>query len=126
MMKALLVVHSGTMRSVLRRILSMRGFEVAEADTSHVALDVLHSIGAADLVLLDWTLREVDTTQFVTHLRNETTHFTWIIMLHATEPGIRELHTVLLSGADDYLIKPFTLLQIDEKLAKASLAWQYG
>ena len=43
-------------------------------------------------------------------------------MLAATEPGIRELHGALIAGADDYLMKPFTSLQIDEKLAQVGLA----
>ena len=42
MMKALVVEKSSTMRSVLRRILSMRGFEVTEAGDVKGALDALN------------------------------------------------------------------------------------
>ena len=44
-MKALVVDSSNTMRSVLHRILSMRGFEVAEADNCRQAMDVLRMHG---------------------------------------------------------------------------------
>ena len=37
------------------------------------------------------------------------------------EPGIRERYGAFIAGADDYLMKPFTSLQIDEKLAQAGL-----
>jgi two-component system chemotaxis response regulator CheY len=119
-MRALVVDSSNTMRSVLRRILSMRGFEVAEANNCEQAIDVLHGIGTADLVIIDW----IDGTgclEFVTRLRHECAYDTTVVMLVAEEPGIRELHGALIAGADDYLMKPFTSLQIDEKLAQAGL-----
>jgi two-component system chemotaxis response regulator CheY len=99
----------------------MRGFEVAEAESGQQALDVLNDMGTADFVLVDWTLREMNSLELITHLRHETVHDTIILMLAACEPGVRELHGALIAGADDYLIKPFTSLQIDEKLAQAGL-----
>lgn len=123
-MKALVVENSGTMRAVLRRILSMRGFEVSEAESGQQGLDVLHAMGSADLVLVDWTLREMNSLEFITRLRHETAHETMVLMLAAHEPGVRELHRALIAGANDYLTKPFTSLQIDEKMAQAGLIWQ--
>jgi two-component system chemotaxis response regulator CheY len=124
MMKALVVESSNTMRSVLRRILSMRGFEVAEADNGRQALDVLRDLGKTDLVLVDWDQNEINGLEFITRLRHETSHNTMVIMLATAEPGMRELHNALIAGANDYLLKPFTSLQIDEKLSQAGLVWQ--
>jgi two-component system, chemotaxis family, chemotaxis protein CheY len=123
-MKALVVDSSNTMRSVLHRILSMRGFEVAEADNCQQAMDVLRAMGAADLVLVDWSLHKIDGLEFVTRLRQETVEDTRVVMLVVSQPGMRELHGALIAGADDYLMKPFTALQIDEKLAQVGLAWR--
>jgi two-component system, chemotaxis family, chemotaxis protein CheY len=123
-MKALVVDSSNTMRSVLGRILSMRGFEVAEADNCRQAMDVLRRMGTADLVLIDWIPHQVDGLEFVTRLRHESAENTRVVMLAATEPGMRELHGALIAGADDYLMKPFTSLQIDEKLAQVGLPWR--
>lgn len=123
-MKALVVDSSNTMRSVLRRILSMRGFEVAEAGNCSQAMDVLRAMGTADLVLVDWILHQTDSLEFVTRLRHESVQDTRIVMLVATEPAMRELHGALIAGADDYLMKPFTCLQIDEKLALVGLTWR--
>jgi two-component system, chemotaxis family, chemotaxis protein CheY len=123
-MKALVVDSSGTMRSVLGRILSMRGFEVAEADNCRQAMDVLRAMGTADLVLVDWILQRGDGLDFVTRLRHESLEDTRVVMLVAAEPGMRELHGALLAGADDYLMKPFTSLQIDEKLSRIGLTWR--
>jgi DNA-binding response OmpR family regulator len=123
-MKALVVETSSTMRAVLRRILSMRGFEVSEADNGRQALEVLRGMGAADIVLVDWTLTGMNSLEFITCLRQETAHETTVLMLAEREPGIRELHRALIAGADDYLTKPFTSLQIDEKMTRAGLTWQ--
>jgi two-component system chemotaxis response regulator CheY len=119
-MKALVVDSSNTMRSVLHRILSMRGFEVTEADNCHQAMDVLRIMGPADLVLVDWIVHE-DGLEFVTRLRHESVEYTRVVMLAAAEPGTRELHGALMAGADGYLVKPFTGLQIDAKLAQVGL-----
>jgi two-component system chemotaxis response regulator CheY len=123
-MKALVVDSSNTMRSVLHRILSMRGFEVTEADNCHQAMDVLRVMGSADLVLVDWRVHEVNGLEFVTRLRHESVEDTRVVMLATADPGTRELHGALIAGADDYLVKPFTGLQIDEKLAQVGLTWR--
>jgi len=123
-MKALVVDSSNTMRSLLRRILSMRGFEVTEADNYQQAMDVLHRMGTADLILVDWILSDIDGLEFVTRLRHESVEDTRVVMLVAAEPGMRELHGALIAGADDFLMKPFTSMQMDEKLAQVGLAWR--
>jgi two-component system chemotaxis response regulator CheY len=123
-MKALVVESSNTMRSVFRRLLCMRGFEVTEADNGTQALEVLYGMGAADIVLLNWSLYETKSLDFIAQLRQKNTHNTTVILLAAVEPGMPALHRALLAGADDYLIKPFTSRQIDEKLAKAGFTWQ--
>jgi two-component system chemotaxis response regulator CheY len=123
-MKALVVDSSKTMRSVLHRILSMRGFEVAEAGNCQQAMDVLRAMGAADLVLVDWSLHNMNGLEFVTRLRQEIVEDTRVVMLVVSPPGMRELQGALIAGADDYLMKPFTALQIDEKLAQVGLAWR--
>ena len=123
-MKALVVESSNTMRSVFRRLLRMRGFEVSEADNGAQALEVLHGMGEADIVLLDWGQHEISSLEFIAQLRRQTAHNTTVILLAAIEPGMPTLQRALLAGADDYLMKPFTSRQIDEKLAKAGFNWQ--
>jgi two-component system chemotaxis response regulator CheY len=118
-MKALVVESSSTMRSVLHRLLLVRGFEVSEADDSSNALDVLQQMGSADLVLLNLGLHEAESLEWIARLRHEVTRNTEIVILAEREPEARELHRALIAGADDYLVKPFTAKQIDEKLAKA-------
>jgi two-component system chemotaxis response regulator CheY len=123
-MKALVVESSSTMRSVLRRILSMRCFEVAEAGNGHQALEALSSIGTADLVLVSWIPQERDGLDFITRLRRKAAHESVVIVLATGEPGVRDLQRAFRAGANDYLMKPFTSLQIDEKLVRFGLTRQ--
>src|ERR1035437_2020459 len=112
------------MRSILRRILSMRCFDVVEADSCVQAMDVLTSMGTAGLVLVDWVPHAIDSLEFITRRRHEAADRPMVIMLAAVEPGMRQLHRALTAGADDYLMKPFTSLQLDEKLAQAGFVWR--
>jgi two-component system, chemotaxis family, chemotaxis protein CheY len=120
-MNALVVDSSKTMRSVLHRILSMRGFQVAEADDCRDAMGVLEALGPVDLVLFDWAIQHSDCLSFVTHLRQQSAETTRVVLLVASEPGTRELQGALIAGADDYLTKPFTSQQMDEKLQQVGL-----
>jgi len=120
-MNALVVENSRTMRSVLRRILSMRGFVVAEADDEVKALELLHGTQYPDIALVQWDVHDMRLLDLVAHMREEPPHKTVIILLAEAEPGMRELQQVLIAGADDYLVKPFTSRQIDGKLNLASL-----
>jgi two-component system chemotaxis response regulator CheY len=103
----------------LRRILLVRGFEVSEAGDGRMALDVLHEMGTADLVVVDVALHEPESVEFITRLRHEAARHTEIVILAEAELGTRELQRALIAGADNYLVKPFTTRQIDEKLAQA-------
>lgn len=123
-MKALVVESSIAMMSVLRRILSMRGFEVVEANSCGHAIDVIICMGTADLVLVEWVPHEISSLEFITRLRHEATGRPLVILLAPVEPGMQQLHRALTAGADDYLIRPFTSLQMDEKLAHAGFVWR--
>lgn len=125
-MKALVVEKSSTMRCVLRRMLSMRGFEVAEAENGRSAWDLLHSLGTVDIVLVDWSSGERSGLEFISELRHESANVRMVIMLAPSETGVRDLHSALVAGADDYLITPFTSSQMDEKLTRIGLICQRG
>lgn len=120
-MKALVVESSSTMRSVLRRILLMRSFEVSEAGDGRQALETLSSIGATDLVLVSWIPNERVGVDFITRLRRNAAYESVIILMATGEPRVRDLQRAFMAGANDYLMKPFTSMQMDEKLARFGL-----
>ncbi len=115
-MRALVVDDSTAMRAVLKRILTMRGFEVAEAKNGQDALSVLDSGGATDLMLVDWNMPEMNGLELVTRVRQNHAFDQIRIMMVTTETGIKEVQSALTAGANDYLMKPFSSTQVDEKL----------
>ena len=126
LMNALVVDNSSTMRSVLRRILTMRGFEVIEAENVEGALELLRDTQSPDIAMVQWGNDGIDSLALVSYLRSAPPHKTMTIMMAEAEPAMRELQQVLTAGADDYLVKPFTSRQIDGKLDQASLARQWA
>lgn len=120
-MKALVVDDSNTMRAVLRRMLSMRGFDVVEAKHGLDALSVLAQTGAADLALVDWNMPEMNGMELVTEIRKHPAYDPMQIMMVTTETGIKEVQSALDAGATDYLMKPFNAIQVDEKLTLLGL-----
>jgi two-component system chemotaxis response regulator CheY len=121
-MKALIMESSSTMRKVLQRILNLRGFEVAEAESGAGALEELSRSGVADLVLIDWSMDETESLEFIHRMRGETQKNPTVLMMASTKPEPRKIRRALIAGADDYLMKPFTSSQLDEKLSEAGFA----
>ena len=113
------------MRAVLRRILCMRSFEVSEADNGRQACEVLHFAGAADLVLVSWIPQDTGTLELIARLRRKTAQKAIVILLATAEPHRRDLERAIRAGANDYLTKPFTSMQIDQKLERFGLAGQW-
>ncbi|MDB5622192.1 MAG: phoB [Devosia sp.] len=96
---------------LLRYNLEAEGFGVQTAETGHEALEhIQHQL--PDLILLDWMLPEVSGIELCRRLRaREETAQIPIIMLTARgeeEERIRGLAT----GADDYIVKPFSLPEL--------------
>lgn len=120
-MRALVVDDSNTMRAFLRRILSPHGFEVLEAKHGLDALNVLARTGSADLALVDWNMPEMNGLEFVTRVRTNPTYAQMQIMMVTSETGLDQLQSAIDAGASEYLMKPFTSVQVENKLSLLGL-----
>lgn len=100
------------LRGVISAYLRRDGFQVLEAGTGLKALLVLRR-GTVDIALVDPLLPEIDGLDLVRRVRREST--VPIIMLTA---GRDEATRVagLEAGADDYVIKPLSLLELTARL----------
>lgn len=88
-------------------------YAVDTADNGTSALAKVHVEQAYDLLLLDLMLPEIDGLQVLGRLRSEGNR-TPVLIITARDT-IRERIAGLDQGADDYLVKPFS---IDEMLAR--------
>lgn len=114
--RALVVDDSATIRRILGGMLRPLGFEVAEAPDGHGALAWMEREGAAELVLLDWTMPEMDGFAFLQALRARPETAAVRVMMVTAETDLGRVREALDAGADEYLMKPFTKETLASKL----------
>jgi two-component system response regulator MprA len=110
--RLLLVDDDPSLRQFLRTELELEGYSCQEAATGQQALLLIRA-EAFDLLLLDWTLPDFSGVEICRRLRTSDTQ-TPVLMLTGVD-GIEDRVKALDAGADDYLVKPFS---IEELLAR--------
>lgn len=116
----LIVDDSGSMRKVIRRILSISGFDlgvVFEAGNGKEALNVLNQ-NWIDLVLSDINMPEMDGLTLLKKMREHEIHRNTPVVIITTEGGQASIDEALSLGVRAYINKPFVPEEIKEKLAK--------
>ena len=93
-------------RSILEYNLKLDGFEVYTAENGRTAIEHARD-KKLDVILLDWTMPEMDGLQVLNELRHdERTEHIPVFMLTAKKM-MTDVGKALLRGADDYIVKPF-------------------
>ena len=112
----LVVEDQPELAEALRCVLAFEGFEVALVGDGQRALDHLaeHPV---DFILLDLMLPVLDGYQVLTRLRASGNQTAVMMLTARGEEGdrIRGLHL----GADDYLVKPFSMMELLERIRPA-------
>jgi two-component system, chemotaxis family, chemotaxis protein CheY len=117
MYKAMVVDDSRTMRTILSRALAEAGFEVHQEANGRDALDYLQRDGASlRLVLVDWNMPEMTGLEFVRAVRSRPEFLRVRLLMVTTETEIEQMARALAAGADEYLMKPFTVDALKDKL----------
>ena len=122
-MKVLLVDDSGSMRTVVARMLETIGVEdIAEAENGQDALAVLEQADVLpDVALVDWHMPGMNGYEFVQEARRHPHWRRMAIMLMTTENEHGDIVKALAAGATEYLIKPFTADALVDKLSLLGL-----
>ncbi len=117
-MKALVVDDSLTIRRIVIKALNMVGItETTEAADGTEALEAINQGGQFDLVLLDWNMPKLSGIETLRALR-QAGNKTPVIMV-TTEAEKSRVIEAIKSGANDYLIKPFSPDQLAAKVRNA-------
>ena len=117
-MQALVIDDSRAMRMILGRMLGELGMDVADAENGRRALDLIDAGLEPALVLVDWNMPVMTGIEFLTTVRSAPYSSTARILMITTETDLPQVVQALESGADEYLMKPFTR---DSVLAKLQL-----
>ena len=115
-MHALVVDDSNTIRLILTAYLKKLGFDVTVAMNGREALDRLHAMAKADIVLVDWNMPEMDGLSFVRAVRAKNEYDTMPLMMVTTNVELNNVAEALDAGANEYMMKPFTLDILRAKL----------
>ncbi len=108
--RVLLADDNRDMREYVRRLLSSR-FEVTTADNGRQALEKARQQLPA-LVLSDVMMPEMDGLQLLAALRENPATSSVPVVLLSARAGEESLIEGMMSGADDYVVKPFTAREL--------------
>lgn len=115
-MQALVIDDSRAMRSILTRLMTGLGFDVAQAGDGAEALAVLDAGGRPDVALVDWNMPVMDGLTFIKRCRENPEYRNVVLVMVTTESEQSQIVRALAAGAHEYVIKPFTDDVIAEKL----------
>jgi two-component system, OmpR family, response regulator MprA len=111
--RILVVDDDPAVSAALDRALRLDGYEVATAADGHAALESLSS-SAPDAVVLDLGLPGIDGIEVCRRLRSAGDD-TPVLMLTARD-AVHDRVLGLDAGADDYVVKPFALAELQARL----------
>jgi two-component system chemotaxis response regulator CheY len=120
MKQGLIVDDSAVIRKVASRILELLQFDSAEAEDGAKALEHCAQT-MPDVILLDWSLPQTDTLDFLRTVRRLPGGAASKIIFCATENDPVAIGRALRAGADDVLLKPFDHRALQEKFEDIGL-----
>jgi two-component system chemotaxis response regulator CheY len=122
-MRAIVVDDSRSMRMILRKQLSSAGFEVVEAEQGRDALDKLRAMSQSiDVALVDWNMPVMTGLELVEAIRADGTLSRVRILMVTSESELIFVEKALQAGANEYLMKPFTMEGLLGKLELLGIA----
>jgi two-component system OmpR family response regulator len=112
-MRILVVEDDAVLRDGLSRSLRNAGYAVETADDGRLA-DQLLSVHSFDLVVLDLGLPGIDGMEVLRRLRRRACNVPVLIL--TARDSLADRVTGLDVGADDYLVKPFELSELEARV----------
>lgn len=111
-MRILLIEDDKRLASLVRKVLEEEGFSVDQAHDGDLGLEIALR-GAHDVAIVDWMLPGRDGPSLCRAIR--AAHLPIAILMLTARTQVEDRVTGLYSGADDYLVKPFSF---DELVAR--------
>ena len=114
----LVVDDSSTTRSLISSHLSEVGdFDILEAATGFEALKVLPS-AKIELIITDINMPDINGLELISFLRENANYRDIPTIIISTEDSEEDRKRGMELGAEEYLVKPFTVQQLQEAVEK--------
>lgn len=118
-MKILIVDDFSTMRRILRNLLKELGFlNIEEAIDGQDALNKLRQVGNFEFVVTDWNMPNMSGIELLRAIRTDTALKHLPVLMVTAEAKRENIITAAQAGASGYVVKPFSVATLDEKLKK--------
>lgn len=112
MNKILIVEDDNTIHDMVKEYLKKRGFKCEHAYSGTEAL-LVQKQEKCDLILMDLMLPGLDGKQALTKIREE---YDVPVIIVSAKNTIEDKVSLLATGADDYITKPFALEELEARI----------
>ena len=102
-------------RTILKYNLELDGFEVFLAEDGLTGLELARE-KTPDLVLLDWMMPGLDGLQVLSELKHDDRTKDIPVFMLTAKSMMAEVGRALYEGADDYITKPFDVIELGQIL----------
>ena len=118
MKKILIAEDSATMRSLLASTIeAMDEFEIVQAGSGFEALRLLPR-EKVDLIITDINMPDINGLELISYVRNNPNYKTIPLFIISTEGSEKDMEKGLSLGANEYLVKPFHPVKLQELIRK--------
>lgn len=115
-MRALVIDDDQAILRMISSILRGWGYEVSQACNGLEGLEQLTKLGAPDVVLVDWNMPEMNGLEFVKAVRSNSVYSDLPLIMVTTELEMTQMAITFDAGVNEYIMKPFAPIMIQEKL----------
>lgn len=114
----LIVDDFSTMRRIIGNLLKELGYsKIVEADDGVQGLRKLES-NTIDFIISDWNMPNMDGLEFLKTVRSDSRYSQIPVLMVTAEAQKQNILEAAKAGADGYIVKPFTMETLQEKIDK--------
>jgi len=118
-MKLLIADDSSTIRKVVRAAADVLDIETEEAQDGVEAIEVISAkYNEIDLILLDWNMPEMNGFDVLVKVKTDDKYRHIPVMMVTTEGQKSSIVAAVRAGANNYLVKPFTVDELESKIVE--------
>lgn len=118
--RVLLAEDDEAVRCMLLAWLEAWGYSVVTAENGEIAWKILMQEESPELLIVDWMMPGIDGVELCRRVRQVESKFYRYILLITGRNNKEDVACALESGADDYLAKPFDVVDLRSRLTVAT------
>ncbi|QQR80345.1 MAG: response regulator [Deltaproteobacteria bacterium] len=115
-MRALAIDDNPGILMLLSDILADMNVEVTEATDCQMGWEIIETETPFDVVLIDWMTPRMSGLELLKLIRSNARYKDVVLLMVTGLTEVDEVSQALQSGANEYLMKPFTKEMLEDKL----------